>query len=126
MFTKYDNEMSVQSGYTRVMPAQFTTEADDRLMNSIIGAYSVEGNNEGTPTGQFYLTKKAGENISKEVVQTHLGFTGKKRDDYVRENFPDIWNKLDVNGDGVITDLMGTTLCRMIVGDVELNNGLQL
>jgi hypothetical protein len=37
-------------------------------MNSIIGAYAVEGNNEGEPTGQFYLTKKAGERISKEVV----------------------------------------------------------
>jgi hypothetical protein len=95
-------------------------------MNSIIGAYSVEGNNEGEPTRKFYLTKKAGERISKEVVQTHLGFTGKKRDDYVKANFPEIWGKLDVNGDGFITDQMGTTLTRMMVGDVELNNGLQL
>ena len=52
MFTVYDNEMPIQSGYSRVMPEQFTTESDDRLMNSIIGAYSVEGNNEGTPTRQ--------------------------------------------------------------------------
>ena len=126
MFTVRDNEMSVQSGYTRVMPAQFTEERDDRLMNSIIGAYSVEGNNEGTPTGQFYLTKAAGNKIAQEVVQTHLGFTGAKRDAYVKENFPDIWSKLDVNNDGFITDQMGTTLTRMMVGDVELNNGLQL
>ena len=84
------------------MPEQWTTEADDRLMNSIIGAYAVEGNNEGTPTGNFYLTKKAGESISKEVVQTHLGFKGKKRDDYVRDNFPEVWGKLDVNDDGFI------------------------
>ena len=126
MFTTYDNEMPIQSGYSRVMPDQFTQESDDRLMNSIIGAYAVEGNNEGTPTGNFYLTKAAGKNIAKEVVQTHLGFTGKKRDDYVKENFPDVWGKLDVNNDGFIADQMGTTLTRMMVGDVELNNGLQL
>ena len=126
MYTTYDNEMSIQSGYSRQMPEQFTTESDDRLMNSIISAYAVEGNNEGVPTGNFYLTKAAGERISKEVVQTHLGFTGKKRDDYVKENFPEVWGKLDVNGDGFIKDQMGTTLTRMMVGDVELNNGLQL
>lgn len=37
--------------YDRVIPKRFTAEGDDRLMNSLISAYAIEGNDEGTPNG---------------------------------------------------------------------------
>jgi len=62
--------------YDRVVPEQFTQEKDDRLMNSLISKYSVEGNDAGTPTGDFYLDRKGARAVASEVVGTHFGFTG--------------------------------------------------
>jgi hypothetical protein len=33
------------------MPARFTEEKDDRLMNSLIGKYALEGKVNGAPNG---------------------------------------------------------------------------
>jgi hypothetical protein len=69
--------------YNRVVPGQFTEEKDDRLMNSLISKYSIEGNDMDQPTGQFYLDKDGAKAVCQEVVQTHFGFHGAKRDNYV-------------------------------------------
>ena len=123
MFTLYDHT-SVY--YDRKVPQRFTEEKDDRLMNSLIGVYSIEGNDNGTPDGNFYLDKAGALAVSNEVVETHFGFKGAKRDNYVSERFPSIWKAIDVNNDGKIDVVKGTTLLRMLVGEVELTNGLQL
>jgi hypothetical protein len=39
---------------------------------------------------------------------------------------PEIWKNIDVNSDGVIDIQKGTTMLRMLVGDTEVANGLQL
>jgi hypothetical protein len=54
--------------YTRVVPNNFTQEGDDRLMNSLIGRYSIEENDAGVPTGNFYLDLPAAYAVSHEVV----------------------------------------------------------
>jgi hypothetical protein len=46
----------------------YTQEGDDRLMNSLISKYSIEGNDEGVPTGNFYLDLPAAYAVSHEVV----------------------------------------------------------
>jgi len=42
--------------YDRAVPDKYSEESDDRLMNSLIGSYAVEGNTDGTPNGKFFLT----------------------------------------------------------------------
>jgi len=78
----------------------FTAEGDDRLMNSLISKYSVEGNSDGQPNGNFMLDLPGAYAVSHEVVGTHFGFTGSKRDSYVADRLPAIWSNIDVNGDG--------------------------
>ena len=102
----------------------YTAEGDDRLMNSLIGKYSIEGNTDGAPNGNFYLDLPAAYAVSHEVTQTHFGFTGAKRDSYVQERLPSIWANIDVNADGKIPANKGPVLLRMLVGDSELSNGL--
>jgi len=65
------------------MPAQFTEEADDRLMNSLIKNYATEGNTAGLPNGKFYLTKKNAMLVADEVAATHLELDGKKKSGFV-------------------------------------------
>ena len=69
--------------YDRVVPKRYTEEKDDRLMNSLISKYSLEGNDKGTPDGQFWLDKPAALAVSNEVVETHFGFTGSKKQEYI-------------------------------------------
>ena len=121
MFSNYDHNSVF---YTRVVPDQFTKEKDDRLMNSLIGRYSLEGNTDGQPNGQFYLDKDGAKAVAQEVTQTHFGFHGAKRDQYVSQRLPDIWKNLDVNNDGIIDIQKGAVMLRMLVGDSEVANGL--
>jgi len=50
--------------YTRTVPEQFTLEKDDRLMNSLIGKYSLEGNDNGQPNGVYFLDKVGAKAVS--------------------------------------------------------------
>ena len=49
--------------YDREVPAKYTAETDDRLMNSIVSKYAVEEKDKtsGLPAGKFFLSKKAGK-----------------------------------------------------------------
>ena len=93
-------------------------------MNSLISRYSLEGNSDGTPNGNFYLDQAGAKAVASEVVGTHFGFTGAKRDNLVAQRFPDVWQSLDVNNDGIIDVAKGPVLLRMVVGDSEVTNGL--
>lgn len=64
--------------------------------------------------------------IGKEVVQTHFGFTGAKRDQFVAARVPQIFAHLDVLGEGYIDASKGTILCRMLVDEPETAIGLQV
>lgn len=112
--------------YTRKVPEHFTAESDDRLMNSLISKYSLEGKKNGAPTGKFYLDKKAMRAVSKEVVGTHFGFKGKKREKYLNDKFPGLWAQADVNKQGYLAVERGPVFLRNLLDSVELSNGLQL
>ena len=53
-------------------------------MRSLIKNYAVEGKVKGKPNGQFYLTKNAVSDAAYEIVNTHLGYKGRKLDKYVQ------------------------------------------
>lgn len=67
------------------MPENFSGSSDDRLMNSLIRNYAVEGKLEdgSGPNGQFYLTKNGATEVAQSVVEQHFGWTGDKRDKFV-------------------------------------------
>lgn len=112
--------------YKRVVPERYTAESDDRLMNSLISKYSLEGKVNGAPSGKFYLDKSGMRAVSKEVVGTHFGFKGKKREKYLNEKFPTLWAQADVNKEGYLAVQRGPVFLRNLLDSVELSNGLQL
>ena len=70
------------------IPKHFSKASDDLLMRSLISKYAVEGKINGKPNGQFYLKKNAVSEVSYEIVNTHLGYKGKKLDDFVQSRLP--------------------------------------
>ena len=69
--------------YDRVVPSNFAEGTDDLLMRSLITNYALEGKTDGEPNGHFYLTKSGIEAVSREVVGTHFGWSGDKRNKFV-------------------------------------------
>jgi len=98
----------------------------DRLMNSLISKYSLEGNTDGEPNGHFYLDRKAINAVSREVIGTHFGWTGEKRENYLKENVPKLWKYYDLLGEGFIDAAKGSPFLRSLLGEPEISNGLQL
>jgi hypothetical protein len=88
--------------YDKVVPDHFTQEKDDGLMRSLINNYSVEGQTNGTPNGHFYLTKDSVDDVSREVVKTHLGMSSDSADTYVKNHGAELWKHHDVNHNGFL------------------------
>lgn len=61
------------------MPQHFAEGADDLLMRSLITKYALEGNTDDKPNGHFYVTKSAAAEACDEVVDTHFGYKGQKK-----------------------------------------------
>ena len=85
--------------YTRSMPARFTQERDDRLMNSLIKTYAREIKQEGKQTGQMFLNKEDALAVSQEVLKTHGPNNAQAEDG---PDFESTWNHFDVNKDGLV------------------------
>lgn len=60
-------------------------------MESLIKTYAVEGNKEGVPNGQFYMTRTGLDAAAKEVIGTHLGMKGAELDSYAAAHVPKLW-----------------------------------
>jgi hypothetical protein len=71
-------------------------------MRSLISKYAVEGKINGKPNGQFYLRKNAVSDVSYEIVNTHLGYKGKKLDDFVQSRLPKLWKHFDILNKGYL------------------------
>ena len=77
--------------YMRDIPDRFETESDDRLMHSMYNQYATEGQKNGLPDGNFWLTEADAKRASLEVVGTHLHLKGKDAEGYVNGIFPALW-----------------------------------
>lgn len=90
--------------YSRVIPENFSADKDDLLMRSIISNYAIEGRlKDGSgPTGEFYLTRSAAEEVSRAVVQQHFGWTGEKNNNFVKTQLEKLWPHIDVLNEGFI------------------------
>jgi len=71
-------------------------------MRSLINNYAIEGSDNGTPNGHFYLTHDSVDDVSREVVKTHLGLDSERASAYVLSNGPALFRHHDVNNDGFL------------------------
>lgn len=106
------------------MPPHYANSGDDRLMNSLITTYALEGNTDGKPNGHFYMTKSGTKKACDEVIDTHYGFRGGKKQQAVQESMANLWHKYDVNEDGYIDVQRAAVFLRQAIGQVEAAFGL--
>lgn len=128
IYKAFPIEMDGSQGYERKVPDRWdSTSADDLLVRSVISTYALEGRNEdGNPTGKFYLTQKELYNVGKEVVNTHLGFSGSKLSDYLDQHVPAIYAHFDNTNKGYILAEEAPAALRLLLAEVEIQNGLQV
>ena len=88
--------------YMRDIPDRFETESDDRLMHSMYNQYATEGQKDGKPDGNFWLTRADAKRAAEEVVGTHLHLKGDAAKSYLKTEFERLWTRFDVNEEGKI------------------------
>merc|ERR1739838_470862 len=85
--------------YMRDVPDRYEEESDDTLMRSMYQTYATEGKTEGWPDGHFWVYKKDAFRAAHEVVTTHLKISRAEADAYLKDLFPQMWARSDVNGE---------------------------
>jgi len=114
-------------GYERTVPAIYDTEADDRLMHSLIKNYATEGKGiDGSPNGKFYLTKPDAMLVASEVANTHLGLSGDALKSFVDTTGAKAFQTVDNLNEGFIDIVKGPVFLRYVTDEVEVSNGLQV
>ena len=108
----------------RDVPDRFEAEADDTLMRSMYQTYATEGKTEGWPNGHFWVYKKDAMRAAHEVVSTHLKLDSAGADAYLKELFPAMWARYDVNGEGFLDIDRMPQFLRTICGNTEACIGL--
>lgn len=122
-------ETSGHEDYERQVPALWDTGSnDDLLVKSLIENYALEGRGDGgAPTGKFYLDQAQLYKAGEEVVRTHLsGLSPAGRKAYLDEHVPRIFKHMDITNQGYILATQGPQALRLLVGEVEVQNGLQV
>ena len=115
---------SSNQGYTRdddkYAPERYEGSGDDKLMDNLYKTYAFQGRDmNGKPNGQYYLSRHAFEAVAKEVISTHLKFSGPKMDSMFESRIPDIWDKNDVNDTGKVEVERIAPMLRQVIGDLE-------
>ena len=112
-------------GYERTVPAMYDTEADDRLMHSLIKNYATEGKGiDGKGNGKFYLTKPDAMLVASEVAHTHLGLSGDTLKNFVDTTGAKAFETVDNLNEGFIDIVKGPVFLRYVTDEVEVSNGL--
>jgi len=93
-------------------------------MRSLITNYALEGKTDGAPNHSFYLTKNGIQSVSREIVGTHFGWSGAKRDNYVQAQLSKLWPHFDVLNEGFIDVGKAPQLLRQVLAEVEIDNRL--
>ena len=116
-----------KDAYDRKLPGNYEDHEEhqvDTFTRNVLKNYATEGVTEdGKPNGQFFIVKDQCKELSKEVVGTHLGLSGAKRDEWLGQHFDDMWTHYDVNNEGVMDALWVSTFMRALckpVKDIDL------
>ena len=114
-YHSYDREAEI--------PEHFESLNDsDRFTRSMISQFAMEERNEdGSPSGRFYLNKDLARKASIEVLKTHKGLRGADLDNWMLANFEDTWSYYDTARDGKIEADRMCTFMRYLTHDANLN-----
>lgn len=66
------------------------------------------------------------ESVAREVIGTHYGWHGDRREAFLKEHLPGLWAHYDVLNEGFLDSARGPPLLRQLLGEVETSEGLQL
>jgi len=72
------------------------------------------------------MTKNGIQSVANEVIETHLGYHGAKRDEFAKASVPKLWAHFDVLNEGFLDISKVPQFLRMLVGNTELAHDLQL
>ena len=111
--------------YKRDIPDRFEAESDDTLMKSMYKSYATEGRKDGLPTGHFWVTKGDAMRAATEVATNNLGLKGDQAKSFVNQNFPELWERYDVNEEGQVDVDRMPQFLRTFCGSNEACVGLQ-
>ena len=128
-----EEEAGYNTGYFRVIPANFAADNDDIFMRSVITTYAQEGSDcdeaeDGTlsnckPTGKFTLNKSGARALATEVLGTHAGLSGEALSTYLNTYFDKAWGHFDVMQTGSIAAAKAGALCRFLMSDQRTQLG---
>ena len=95
---------------------------DDQFMNSMITKYALElATPQGKPTGEFVFKKANAEMAAYEILETHMGLTGKKAQDYMDKYFDKTWKHFDTADDGKIEAARMSGFYRFLCGNMQID-----
>ena len=72
------------------------------------------------------MQKKAVSDASYEIVNNLLGYKGAQLDSYVKEKLPKLWKHFDILNKNYLLVEEAPQFFRQLVGEVEVNNKLQM
>ena len=107
-----------QHGYDRTVPENFSSDADDIFMRSMIKNYAVEGaNDDGVPSGVFWMSEATATAAAQEVLATHKNLKGQELEKYLDTYWGKAWGHFDVNKSGHIEVIQMPQLMRFLASD---------
>lgn len=87
-------------------------------MRSMIMNYAAElKDDDGVPTGQFFMNSASTRRAGAEVLGTHKGLKGAENKAYLDTYFQRVWDHFDVNGSGMIEVEKMPQFMRMLLSD---------
>lgn len=97
-------------------------------MRSVISTYAVEGRgDDGGPNGHFFITRTDMNSLVDEVLSNNMGFAdAAKKQEYADSKVPHLWKHFDMFGKGYIPVEEVPQFCRLLLGEVEVSNSLQV
>merc|ERR1712010_105122 len=120
--------------YERVVTPNFSADADDIFMRSMIKKYAQEERTDtetlddgtkigGEPTGKFWMTQSTSLSAAKEVLNTHKGLSGDALSAYLDTYFAKAWAHFDVNQTGQIEVIKLPQVMRFLASDQYMSLG---
>jgi len=108
--------------YQRKYPEGFDDESPNKFVHHILREYALEEkNNNGAPTGNFFMNKKWTQVASKEVLQKQKKLEGEALEKYMNQYFGRTWEHFDVNEKNMLDALDMPAFMKYLCSDQSLD-----
>ena len=90
-------------------------------MHSMFDNYALEATtDEGVKTGKFIFKPMEAKMAAYEILETHMGLTGKAAEDYMDANFQKTFDHFDTAGNGYIEADRMSGFYRYFTGNMQI------